>query len=534
MLRGKKIALVCGAVIGVLIALSFVLPMILETDKYTNYVAKKVGDKIDRDVSVEHLRVSVWGGLGVELRNLTVSNRKGFGEEALVKVARARVGVEALPLLKKRLEVKEVVLERPEILLERNGEGLYNFSDILLWAGKNRLTEGREETQPGKRAGGEPVSPPGWLAGAVLLPRLSMKDGALTFVDRQTRPGTKLVTQISDIDLKVDQASPDSPFNVELKGRAGKAEKQNLLVKGTVLPDKDGTGSATFDMKIEAADVGFSLVSPYLSSTLPFPMEGRNFSAALRIYGNTGKEIRGAGKFSIDGVRPTEGKGARADLKMEVAGEVIYNLQDGKVAMNPVRMTLGKTELEVSGSVVNRGPEPDLNLVVRSGSFDLDTMNLFYPSLEVLLPHDLRFAGKTAFSVNLRSSGGKMAARGTVDLSGASVGYSTYFEKAVKRPLKVDFQITTAGETVRIDTLNGDLGDLWFDVSGTVRIGMATELDLKFLTSPVSMDALKNLVPGLKDIPLKGRLRWEGTVRGPINEPQQLKFRIKPVLTQTG
>ncbi len=100
--------------------------------------------------------------------------------------------------------------------------------------------------------------------------------------------------------------------------------------------------------------------------------------------------------------------------------------------------------------------------------------------------------------------------------------------------MKADFQLTMAGETIQIDTLNAALGDFWFDLSGTVKTKPAPVVDLKFLTSPVKLETLKNFVPGLKEKNLKGSLRLEGTVQGPADEPDKLKFKIKTALIEIG
>ena len=533
MSRGKKAAIITGVVVGALIGLSLLLPLLLDVDKYRNHAARVAGDKINRQVTIDHLKLSIWGGLGVELRNFTVSGREGPGPGDFISARRVKVEVKVLPLLKRRLEVKQILLEEPAVLLVLYPDGSYNFSDIIN-AGAAARINGEGKARVRLAAQSKSVPEPAQLAGAVIISKLSIKDGMVTFVDRHSRPGSELVTRISDIDLKVDDISPGSPSSVVLKAAVGETKKQNLSLKGKLLIQWKESGYADFDFKIDAKDLELSPILPYLSKNLPLRLEGGRFSADVRLHGSTRKEVNAGGEISLRELR-TYGEGRfPLDLDIGIQEGITYNLQKAAVNINNTRMTFGESELIIRGDIGNLKEAPEVNLQITSDNFDLDSMSLLYPPLKDKLPRELKLGGKAAFSIKLKGTAENLMARGTVDLNKASVDYSTYFQKTAQQPMKVDFQVKMEGETVRIENLNADLGELWINVSGTIKIKPTPVLDLKFSTSSITMETLKVFVPALEDKRVKGNLKVEGTVRGPVDKPQEIKFRIKAGVFELG
>lgn len=533
MSRGKKAAIITGMVVGALIGFSLLLPHFLNVDKYRNLAARIAGDKINRQVTIDHLKLSIWGGLGVELRNLTVSDREGSGNVDFISAKRVKVEVKVLPLLKKRWEVKQILLEEPVVLLVLYPDGSYNFSDIIN-AGADARINGQERARVRLAAQNKPTPEPAQLAGALIISKLSIKDGTITFVDKHSRPGSELVTRISDIDLKVEDISPDSPFSVVLKAVVGETKKQNLSLKGKMLIRQKEGGFADFDLKIDAKDLELSPLLPYLSKNLPLRLEGGRFSANLRLHGSTREEVKAGGEISLRQLRASVKGNSPLDLNIGIQEGITYNPQKAAVNINTTRMTFGESELIIRGDVSNLKEAPEVNLRITSDNFDLDSMSLLYPPLKDKLPRELKLGGKAAFSVNLSGTAEKLTTRGTVELANASVGYSTYFQKTALQPMKVDFQATMEGETLRIDDLNTDLGELQFEVSGTVKTKPAPVLNLKFSTSSITMETLKAFVPALEDKRVKGNIKVEGTVRGPVDKPQEINFRIKAGVLELG
>jgi uncharacterized protein involved in outer membrane biogenesis len=130
--RGLKIlAVVVAAVIVLLVLASVVVKIIFTKDKLLSLLVPRIESTLDRKVEIEDVSVSIWGGLGVDVQGMTVWNKPGFFQNELFKFDQLSIRVKFWPLLRKRIEVKKLILENPQINLETSKDGISNFADLI-------------------------------------------------------------------------------------------------------------------------------------------------------------------------------------------------------------------------------------------------------------------------------------------------------------------------------------------------------------------------------------------------------------------
>ena len=130
----KGLKILIGVVAGIIILLilaTLVVKIIFTKEKLLSLLVPKVEAVLKRKVEIEDITVSIWGGLGVDVKGMKVLNPPGFVHEELLKFEQLSVRVRFLPLLRKRIEIKKLILESPEINLEKNQEGTSNFDDLI-------------------------------------------------------------------------------------------------------------------------------------------------------------------------------------------------------------------------------------------------------------------------------------------------------------------------------------------------------------------------------------------------------------------
>ncbi|MCG2678212.1 AsmA family protein, partial [bacterium] len=113
--------------------------------KLKDLALAKAKSALGREVTIERVRIVLLRG--IRLDKVTVANKEGFAKEPLFEGKRVVVKYELLPLLHRELVIKKVVLLEPKILLERNRDGVWNFSGIA-------TTEGTEKVSPEGQAYG--------------------------------------------------------------------------------------------------------------------------------------------------------------------------------------------------------------------------------------------------------------------------------------------------------------------------------------------------------------------------------------------
>ena len=129
----KGLKILIGVVAGVIILLilaSVVVKIIFTKEKLLALLVPRIEEALKREVEIEDINVSIWGGLGVDVKEMKVLNPTGFIQEELFKFDQLSIRVKFLPLLRKRIEIKKLILEGPEINLEKNKAGLSNFEDL--------------------------------------------------------------------------------------------------------------------------------------------------------------------------------------------------------------------------------------------------------------------------------------------------------------------------------------------------------------------------------------------------------------------
>jgi uncharacterized protein involved in outer membrane biogenesis len=157
--KGLKILIgVVAGIIVLLILATLVVKIIFTKEKLLSLLVPKVESALKRKVEIEDITVSIWGGLGVDVKGMKVLNPSGFVHEELFKFDRFSVRVKFFPLLRKRIEIKKLILNNPEINLEKNQGGTSNIEDLT------------------KSEGGKIIIP-------VAFDQLEIKNGTILYLD---------------------------------------------------------------------------------------------------------------------------------------------------------------------------------------------------------------------------------------------------------------------------------------------------------------------------------------------------------------
>ena len=140
MKKGYKILIWVLAILFVLIlAFTITIKLIFTKQKLLAMIQPKIEAALKRNVSIEDVSVSIFGGLGADVKGMKIYNPEGFVEKEFLKFDRFSVRVKFFPLLRKRIEIKKIILERPVIDIERNSSGVSNIADLVRGEGKLAL-----------------------------------------------------------------------------------------------------------------------------------------------------------------------------------------------------------------------------------------------------------------------------------------------------------------------------------------------------------------------------------------------------------
>ena len=108
-----KISLwIVGLVVVLILAAAIILPLLVDPNDYREEIASAAQKQTGRELKLEgDLSLSVIPWLGVEIGRASLSNAPGMGDEPMVAIEGASVGVKLMPLLGRRLVVSQITLD---------------------------------------------------------------------------------------------------------------------------------------------------------------------------------------------------------------------------------------------------------------------------------------------------------------------------------------------------------------------------------------------------------------------------------------
>lgn len=203
MKKFAKIALFIVVAVVVLIAAAVILvPRFVDPNQHKDRIAALVKEKTGRDLSISgNIALSVFPWFGAEIGEVTFGNAPGFEAPVFARVRQAKVKVKLLPLLSKQVEASVVTVEGLVLNLERNADGLTNWSDL---AGP---AETPAETAP--EASSEEKS---YMA-ALAVGGLDIRDARISWHDRQA--GTHITAK--NLSLKTSAVNLVNPVTANIK-----------------------------------------------------------------------------------------------------------------------------------------------------------------------------------------------------------------------------------------------------------------------------------------------------------------------------
>lgn len=254
----KKLLIAIGAVIAVMVVLLIVAGVIVYIKVDKTFIAAHMAKALNRQVTIEKIDVSIFSVLsGIEIKNVVVSNYKTpqkletlqdkpvADDDVFAKMDALRFKVKILPLLKRQVELKELVLYNPVINLYKNKEGMMNIDDLM----KSKKPEDKEKKD---KEPSRPISADD-IPVAIAVGEIGMKNGTINYHDGEYDQKIQIyaLTALAH-DINIDPKDLEKKDEVRL--RLGMGVKTVGAMKTGSVQNFDVTLGATgrvipFDLK---------------------------------------------------------------------------------------------------------------------------------------------------------------------------------------------------------------------------------------------------------------------------------------------
>ena len=407
-----------------------------------------------------------------------------------------------LPLLKRQIKVKRIILKRPVIRLARNADGAPSFSDLIVEAEKDTAGEGAptagETPAEAETAGGL-----GALAG-LLVNEFSIQQGRIVYQDDMLRPGqSPLVIDALDVDVR--DVAFDRPVSIRVAADLLNGSGQNFEFAGTVGPVGEEVRPETvpFDIRSSLRELPLGTVVSLLPWELPVRIRSGTGSVSWEAKGSFDQKIVSRAAVDLQDLRlaakgseETAGREPVA-LHCTIAEEIVLEAVAEKLLVESLEVTVNGDRLQMKGMVESFRTDPRWEGKVWSEGFRPDLLVAIVPAAAQALPEELSFEGPLA--MHLESAGTREAfdLEARVDLEGMKIDYQDLFQKASGGKFSIGCKADKKGERVTVKDLELLLHTLALNASGELTLSEAPHFGFLIETNPIVLKGWDTLCPSL-------------------------------------
>lgn len=428
----RKSVKIVGIIVGVIVVLVVLLCIIpITSPKLKDLALARAKPILGREVTIERVRIVLLRG--IRLDKVTVANKEGFAKEPIFFGKRMVVKYELLPLFHRELVIKKVVLLEPKILLERDRDGVWNFSGI------GKKAEARPETKPVAEKGEGKVK-----KGLTLtISQVVIKKGEVSLEDRSQAALKSLKTGIdlsSSIEMKEGFASKGRINLNDLTAQMNPTTKKPLKVSKLEIPYEfkdnlltiESLKAATCPGELKAeAKIDLKKTEYNLKAKIE-KMEINDLLSSLTtvkdmVYGTLATDLE------------VEAKGKGRELVQDAKGKGFINLTQGRISGLPPQKKL-------LTSLSSALPIPSLEEI---------------PYNSISSHFDLREVKIKTEDFELNSDLMKISAQGTYSLASAGLDFDITVKTTTKLIRSLDIPVQLRDE-------EGN-ASLPFELKGTIQ-----------------------------------------------------------------
>lgn len=371
------------------------------------FVIAQAEQVLGRKITAGEIDLAILGGIGVQIKDFALADDPAFSSGDFLRAKRLQINLRLWPLLRRKFEIKHVILREPVIHISRNAAGEFNVSSL----GRKEKPREPKPDQTRQRREQPSAAPP------VPIFFANIADGEVIYQDR--KDGTEL--DVKQVDLTVKQSGSDRAF-VQLEAALFSAER-NVKVETNVGPLRgadirhtrlDGTAD------IDPLDTkALQNAVPKLNSLLPKELRVSG-SLALRKakFNGTPENLTLKGTVEGTGAAIDFGKNftKRSSVPLELVADAQY--ANDTIYVRNADLRLHNAAIHSRGEI-HLGDGTAVNLALDTRPFSLAGWGSIIPPAA-----QYELSGTAEVHAMVRGPigrGGVPEVQGTVNLSGSSV-----------------------------------------------------------------------------------------------------------------
>jgi uncharacterized protein involved in outer membrane biogenesis len=317
---------------------------------------EKMEELTGRKVSIGDAEMDIVRGLSILLKDVSVKSR--WGPEPELTARSIWVVVKLLPLLEKRVEVKQIIVQEASLQVVRNAVGQFSLGDVQKWISQPA------DSQLFK------------VLKVSLMSQVMVEDGSVHFLDYLDQPKDKpLPLEMNHLHFSVMKSLVKSPYQFTLKGDIPSSGASTAFqVSGAFdnFSEEKGFTGISIDGKIRLNPLNVSRFQPYFKKVLAKTPGWLSIDSSFS--GNLGGALKTEGVLKYF----SEIKQERAvirDARVPHRGGLEYKISMEKDTINieELKTETGPFKFKASGSLKKIfSKDPDVLINLKTDAFQVD------------------------------------------------------------------------------------------------------------------------------------------------------------------
>lgn len=236
----KWLGILSAALVVLIVAASVALALFFPLDRIKDLAASELSKVLGREVKIAKASFNIFTGL--KLENVSIAERHPHIKRPFVAAEAIELHYDLWPLLRRQIVIRRIGLTKPEIFVQKEPSGDYNFSDLVSPKKPDQAAEKEKKDLPFE----------------LFVDSFYIRSGKLVYSD----PPAGMETSINDFKLSVSGfgAALTKPLDIQMSMNAvyqGKSFPVSLACRASVnLPEeKISLSPVTLSVAGEKADM---------------------------------------------------------------------------------------------------------------------------------------------------------------------------------------------------------------------------------------------------------------------------------------
>jgi len=389
----KKL-IIAAILIFTLIILLVVLLSPLFLNRYRPQILSRVSQTINHEICAGDISLTFFSGIGLKISDISVTNNPGFSKEPLLRIEKAEMKIELPALLRGEVRVNKFFIYGPDINIEKNISGAFNFDDMANNAEKKTVKKNITHSA----ASSEDTFP-----AYLLVSHIHIIDGKIFYYDAVSQ----IKININNLDISLADLSADSPVKFRMSCSSPSLAKK-IALSGTAGPvgKNPNINNTNLSVNAEITDLNVRRCCSLSGKDIPYDIDQGTISLQMTALGtiSDGLKINGTTDIlSLTAHDPETKQTVIKNASFRIKHDLLLHIKDEKIVLTKAELSsdiLGKDGKLTACAEINTAFTPvSYKAELSSAKIDIATVQGFFTKGEEII------SGKLSSDVIIKGTG---------------------------------------------------------------------------------------------------------------------------------